>query len=181
MEIFKLIQTLDNDVNSKLSRLLILIYELVSGDNDKKIEGISKLAKLDFLLASPSLLKRIIKKPGAIKKITIPDYEIDSIENSLNFYRYNPWDENYRRLLNILIAKNLVSIKIENKSYYILITPRGTEIVNDLYKDKSFEEFKIRAKLLRTYLGNYSDSYLRMYFQKEFPELSNLNQNENIF
>ena len=55
MEVFRLIQTLENDNFTKLSRLLILIYELSGNNHEKGVDSVSKLSKLDFLMTSPLL------------------------------------------------------------------------------------------------------------------------------
>lgn len=177
MEIFRLIQILENDNSSKLSRLLILVYEL-SGDNHKKgVDSVSKLSKLDFLMTSPLLLRRIINKPNAANKIILSEHETNSIESKLKFYRYNPWDISYRNMLNVLIALGLIVMEINNLHYILKITEKGIQTVEELYKFKGFGEYRVRGKLINTYLGSYSDNYLRNFFQEKFPELSTLEPN----
>lgn len=179
MEIFLLIQKLENDKYIKLSRLLILIYELSGHNHMKGIDSVSKLSKFDFLMRSPLLLRRVIHKPKAVKKITLSDHEKNSIESQLTFYRYNPWDVSYRNILNILIALGLISLNINNAHYIIKITEKGIQVIHELYKIKGFDEYKVRGKLINTYLGNYSDNYLRSFFNETFPELSTLNPNSD--
>lgn len=181
MEVFRLIQKLENDNFTKLSRLLILIHEL-SGDNQTKgIDSVSKLSKLDFLMTSPLLLRRVIYKPNAASRIVLSEHELDSIESKLTHYRYNPWDIIYRNMLNVLIAYGLIAMDINNAHYSIKITEKGILVVQELYKIKGFEEYKVRGKLIYTYLGSYSDNYLRNFFQEKFPELSTLNLNNDEY
>lgn len=177
MEVFRLIQKLENDNFTKLSRLLILIHELSGNNHTKGVDSVNKLSKLDFLMTSPLLLKRVINKPNAANKITLSDHEVNSIESKLTFYRYNPWDISYRNMLNILIALGLIVMDINGVHYSIKITEKGIQVVQELYKFKGFDEYRVRGKLINTYLGSYSDNYLRNFFQENFPELSTLNPN----
>ncbi len=179
MEIFKLIQKLENDIPTKLSRLLILIYELSGKNQTKCISNVSKLAKFDFLMTSPLMLKRVVaKQPRSVNKLALSTYDTNSIESQNYFYKYNPWSTNYRSLLNILISKDLISVEINKLSYDIKITASGIVVVSTLYKQNCFQEYQVRAKLINTNLGSYSNEYLRDYFQEKFPELSNLNQDD---
>lgn len=175
MEIFRLIQSLENDNSTKLSRLLVLIYELSGEKHSKGVESVNKLAKLNFLMTSPILLRRIVYKPNAANKIVLSEHEINSIESKLIFYRYNPWDTGFRKLINILVAMGLTEIDIKDIHYNIVITQKGIQVVHELYKFKGFDEYRIRGKLINTYLGSYSDNYLKKFFNEKFPELSTLN------
>lgn len=183
MEVYKILKTVEGDLNTQLARLMILINDLCGVQHNKKIEGVNKLAKLDFLLKSPSYLKRGLTNIRTNVTIDIKSFEINSIESKMNLYSYIPWDENYRKLLNIIIAKGLVNITFEKDDYFIQITKAGITIADKLLKDRYFKEFSNRSKIISTHFGLYSEGYLNNFFGLHFPEIGSFNNsnNEDIF
>lgn len=182
MEIYQILKLVENDLNAQLARLMILIYHLCGENNNKKIDGINKLAKLDFLLKSPKFLQRGLLKQNSKSTISITNAESKSIEIKMNAFRYLPWDENYRKLLNIIIAKGLAKISFEKDDYFIHITTKGIELVERLKNDKYFKEFFNRSRVINTNFGSYSERYLDNFFEKHFPEIGSFKtlDNENI-
>lgn len=183
MEVYKILETVEGDLNTQLARLMILINDLCGVQHNKKVEGVNKLAKLDFLLKSPSYLKKGLTKLNTHVTIDIKSFEINSIESKMNLYRYIPWDENYRKLLNIIIAKGLVNISFEKDDYFIQISQLGITIVEELQKDRYFKEFSNRSKIISTHFGSYSEGYLNNFFGLNFPEIGSFknSNNEDIF
>ena len=68
------------------------------------MEGLTKLAKLDFLLRYPVMLERaVVAKGHSTRDVHLKDHERLSVESQM--VRDSPWDHRYRELLNILIGK----------------------------------------------------------------------------
>jgi hypothetical protein len=85
-----------------LARLLILIGAFEETDKPA-IEGITKLAKLDFLLRYPTYFERAVqKRGGSLASTPIADYERGTVEAQMVRYRFGPWDHRLRRFLNLL-------------------------------------------------------------------------------
>lgn len=182
MEIYQILKLVENDLNTQLARLMILIYHLCGETDKRKIDGINKLAKLDFLLKSPKFLQRGLLKQNSKSIISVTNEESKSIDAKTNAFRYLPWDENYRRLLNVLIARGLVRISFEKDDYFIHITTKGVELVETMKNDKYLKEFFNRSKVINTNFGLYSERYLDNFFEKNFPEIGSfkITDNEDI-
>lgn len=183
MEVYEILKTVESDINTQLARIMILVYSLCGVQNNKKIEGVNKLAKLDFLLKSPLYLKKGLTRLNTRITIEVKSFESISIESKMNLYRYIPWDENYRKLLNIIIAKGLVNISFEKDDYFIQISNNGIKLVEELKKDRYFKEFFNRSKIISTHFGSYSEEFLNRFFALHFPEIGSFNNsnNEDIF
>src|ERR1700730_1830995 len=103
----EIVTGLDRDENIHLGRLLLLLNAFDRGEAGRPaIEGITKLAKLDFLLRYPTYFERamLVRKVNP-KRIPIEDYERKTVEAQMVRYRFGPWDHRYRRFLNIMAAK----------------------------------------------------------------------------
>ena len=183
MEVYEILKIVEGDLNTQLARLMILIDDLCGVQHNKKIDGINKLAKLDFLLKSPSYLKKGLTKLRTNITINIESFELDSIESKTNLYRYIPWDENYRKILNIIIARDLVNISFEKDDYFIQISHKGILIAEELKQDRYFKEFVNRSKIISTHFGSYSEGFLNSFFEKYFPEIGSfkISNNEDLF
>lgn len=56
-----IVNHLEGDDSLHLGRLLVLIDAFAGKAGDQKLEGLTKLAKLDFLLRYPAFLERAIR------------------------------------------------------------------------------------------------------------------------
>ncbi len=185
MRIIDILSSLENSDDFHLARLLILLGAFAGRENLKEMEGLTKLAKLDFLLRYPIFLERAIKIRTTEIKISEPidvqvaDYERISIESNMVRFKYGPWDFKYRKLINILIAKGLVNTRIENQTIILSLTPQGFEISKQLMKSESFNDINYRAKLLNRYF-DLTGNHLKEFIYENFPEVITLKFGEEI-
>lgn len=162
------------------ARLLFLLNAFSRDPNGGAIEGLTKLAKLDFLFRYPSLLERALEaKHKSIKDVNLQDYEKYSVETKMVRYRFGPWDHRYREFLNILVAKGLASINIEGKTVVISITKRGQKLVEELSSDYIFEPYVKRASILKRHF-DLKGTNLMNFIYHTFPEIISLQANSPI-
>lgn len=64
----ELLANLDENPVLHEARLLLLLLAFAGDDNSGSIDGIAKLAKLDFLLRYPTLLKKALEVKGCSTK-----------------------------------------------------------------------------------------------------------------
>lgn len=163
-----------------LARLLILLGAL-GGKQQKPVDGIMKLAKLDFLLRYPTYLERALLSAGQdANKVAVQEHERTSIESKMVRFRYGPWDGRYRRWIGILFARGLAQTRVEGRTVYVGLTPAGEEVANTLCKIESFSAQKKRADLLKKVFGDYSGTKIKDFIYKVFPEVINLKWGEEI-
>jgi hypothetical protein len=171
---------LERDRTLHQARLLLLLRAFAGGDNSKNIEGLTKLAKLDFLLRYPTYLERAIaKREGNPTKVGVRDEERVSVESRMIRYRYGPWDERYRELLNELVGRELAHVAVRGRTIDIGLTHRGFSYADDLGGSPAYEDVWRRARLLKSNL-DLSATRLMHFVYETFPEIADLRLREEI-
>lgn len=163
-----------------IARLLILLDAFSEDGDAGSVEGLTKLAKLDFLLRYPVMLERALKTKGkSVDKVMLEDYERQSVESEMVRYRFGPWDHRYREFLNILVGKGLAVVTVEGRKVVISITTKGQHKAKELAQLDLFEPYFRRSKLLRRNF-DLRASYLMNFIYSTFPEIISLRSNAPI-
>lgn len=162
------------------ARLLLILAAFSDSNDQAGIEGLTKLAKLDFLLRYPKFLERALDtRRRSTRVVKIQPYERESVESRMVRYKYGPWDHRYYRFLNLLIAKGLAHLKFDGKAVKIGLTPQGIEIAQQIAKTPPFSDITRRSKILKTHF-NLTGTYLKNFIYKTFPEIVSLRIDEVI-
>lgn len=171
----------ENSDELHMARLLLLLQAFDKG-KDKKVEGIMKLAKLDFLLRYPNCLEKVLQIQNVknSEEAEIKDYERNTVETKMIRFRYGPWDKRYRRWIGLLVAKGLVTAFVEKKTVYVGLTERGKEIANNLGIEEDFQILSIRSKLIIKAVGSLSATKLKDFVYQNFPEILDMKWGEDI-
>lgn len=181
MNLFEIMTNIELDDNSHLARLLILLYQFSLRKEKKYIEGITKLAKLDFLLRYPVALERaLVKKNKTTKKCEIQEYERQNVESRMVRYKYGPWDFRYREFINILIGKGMVNVQMTGNRIDIEITDEGEQIAKKICKDKNYNLVNTRAEILRRNF-DITGTNLKNFIYATFPEIASMELGEPIY
>ncbi|MBI5846626.1 MAG: hypothetical protein HZB31_01490 [Nitrospirae bacterium] len=171
---------LDQSPKLHVARILILLAAFVEDGQDGAIEGLTKLAKLDFLLRYPIMLERALEaKKRSIREVQIEDHELHSVESEMVRYRFGPWDHRYREFLNILVAKGLVSISMEGRKVVITTTEQGRIRAQELANDEVFKPYVRRSKILKRHFDINATTLMRFIYDT-FPEIISLRANAHI-
>jgi hypothetical protein len=180
MSLFITLSNLEENRKYHLGRLLVLLLEFSKKSNAKEIEGLTKLAKLDFLLRYPQYLEKALL---AVKKINtfvkIRDHEKTSVESKMVRFKYGPWDHRYREFINLLVGLDLVYLRLESRTYRIGLTIKGIEIAETLALSVEFNDLDERAKLLRKNF-DWNGTRLKDFIYETFPEIGNMQYGEQI-
>ncbi len=180
MSLFHTLSGLEANDDFHLSRLLILLGAFSGKDGTGAIEGLTKLAKLDFLLRYPVYLEQALEaKKKSTRNVEVVDYERMSVESSMVRFRYGPWDFRYRRFINLLVAKGLATVNVKGKTIEVGLTSNGLQAVNALSEDEAFNDTVRRAKLLKTHF-NQKGTHLMKFIYETFPEIATLRLGERI-
>ena len=92
------LSSLEQDDSLHLARLMLILRSLAADSPETPLAGLTKLAKLDFLLRYPVFLERALQARHAnATNVKTEDYERLSVESAMVRYRFGPWDERYRR------------------------------------------------------------------------------------
>lgn len=176
----EIVNHLEGDDSLHLGRLLVLIDAFAGRAGDQKIEGLTKLAKLDFLLRYPAFLERAIRVRGNdAAKVNVEEFERNSIEARMVRFKYGPWDHRYRRFLNILAGRGLINVHTEGRTVIIGQTERGREAAEMLKAEPEYAGIRQRAVLLKRHM-NLTATTLMEFIYEHFPEVASLRMGETI-
>jgi hypothetical protein len=180
MNLLSTLSQIENNDDLHLGRLLVLLGEFAGDHGAGTVDGLTKLAKLDFLLRYPVYLERALKIRGAATtKLQLEDFERKSIESTMVRFRFGPWDFRYRRFLNLLIAKGLVRMTIEGRTVSLGLTDEGVAKSKELSTQDRFTKTAERAHLLKQNLDLSATNLMRFIYDT-FPEISSMAFGEEI-
>lgn len=163
-----------------LARLLILLRANAKR-SDKPVNGIMKLAKLDFLLRYPNCLRRALLALGQKSEAeSIPEAERNTIEARMIRFRFGPWDKRYRRWIGLLIAKGLAQAYVEGRTVNVKLTESGRLMAEQLAELPEFISLVERSALIAKRLGNFGGSKLKDFIYRVFPEIVDMQWGRSI-
>lgn len=180
MDLVETIAELDAEPDLHAARLLVLISAFSGARQGDAVEGLTKLAKLDFLLRYPVMLERALAAKGhSTRDVQLEDHERLSVESQMVRYRFGPWDHRYREFLNILVGKGLVTISVEGRKVVIALTERGQILASELGANPIFQDYARRSSLLKRHFDMQATTLMRFIYET-FPEVVSLRSNERI-
>lgn len=125
---------IENDVDIRLVRLLILVKGLSYSKMKKPILTIDKIASYDFLLRYPEILHKTTKLEDYKQSFELERYEFNNIESTYPditmLYDYKI----LHNLLQILLCYGYITI-INSKETFYIITEEGISFLDSLNSD----------------------------------------------
>jgi hypothetical protein len=186
----KILQTavaVENSDEFNEARLLLLLNAASGKDQiAKPLEGIMKLAKMDFLLRYPNILVRALNVVGETKKsareamATISEQDRDTIEARMIRFRFGPWDPRYRRWLSILVAKQLATVYREGRTVKIQLSSKGVALAKELSEAEIFKPLAERAAIVHLAVGSMAPTKITAFVYKIAPEIVNMKWGRSI-
>jgi hypothetical protein len=180
LKIIHLASEIEQSDDFHIARLLLLL-KAASGRSNKPIQGIMKLAKLDFLLRYPNCLVRVLQELGNVAAANeIPEQERDTIEARMIRFRFGPWDKRYRRWIGILVSKGLANTYVEGRTVNVKLTQEGIEVASRLAELRDFQPLFKRSEIIASTVGGYSATKLKEFVYKVFPEIVSMRWGRDI-
>jgi hypothetical protein len=152
----------DDVLEFHAARLLMLLKICGTGG---RIDGLTKMAKLDFFVRYPPFFDKICESLGV--GIESP---ISSVESSMVRFHYGPWDKRYYQVLGYLESKHIISISKQGNAYHIALTNDGKGIAKHLAADPAFSGLSEQMKRVKQVLGGKAGSTLKNMIYKVFDE-----------
>lgn len=180
MDFLESLVALESNAPLHSARLLILLNAFHDRNGRQEIEGLTKLAKLDFFLRYPVMLEKALEaRRRSAKLAEVQPYERNSVESKMVRYRYGPWDHRYRQFLALMVGQGLVQVRKQGLGFMIGLTDRGHETANMLAEMSEFVAIARRAEVLRDSLDLTATGIMRFVYET-FPEIASLKLNEEI-
>lgn len=188
MSLFNILADLESDDDLHLARLLILLGAFAGRNKTGTVEGLTKLAKLDFLLRYPVYLERALearkraRQDATIKpkeEAAVQEHERHSVESAMVRFKFGPWDHRYRRFLNLLIAHGLATVSLEGRAYHIGLTAAGYAKAQQLAAMEENKDLASRTRVVKRCFDMGGTS-LKDFIYDTFPEIVSLRLGEEI-
>jgi len=180
MDVVETVADLDQAPELHAARLLLLLDGLSEEDEGYAVQGLTKLAKLDFLLRYPVMLQKALEAKGkSTRDVKLENHERNNVESEMVRYRFGPWDHRYRSFLNILVAKSLVTVNIEGRTVVISLTESGRGCASELAKQDVFEPYARRSRVLKRHF-DITATHLMQFIYETIPEVGSLRSGESI-
>lgn len=160
------------------ARLLLLLRH-AANRGEGTVQGITKLAKIDFLLRYPKYFQRLVDKLNEQRKrpikVSLQPHEEDTVESKMIRFRYGPWDPRYRRWIGILVAKGLADTYLKGRTVHVRLTEPGVSLANKLAEREEFMDLDARSRLIDKTVGSQSGQWLKDTIYEVVPELTGMN------
>jgi hypothetical protein len=186
LRLVKAVAETENLDDFHLGRLLVLLgsadaLRTTAITKAKAVEGITKLAKLDFLLRYPTCLERALielgRDPG---EADVRARERTSIEAKMVRFRYGPWDTRYRRWLGLLAARGLVTLGLQGNTVQIGLSDTGRAVAAQFRDDPLFSDLSRRADVVVKAVGSMSATRIRDFVYEAVPEIVDMKWGREI-
>jgi hypothetical protein len=152
----------DDVLEFHAARLLLLLK--LCGQTGR-IDGLTKMAKLDFFVRYPEFFNI------ACNKLGVPtSTPVRRIESSMIRFHYGPWDKRYYHILGYLEAKQLVGIVSRGNMYELKLTKLGNDVADRLRKDRAFREIVEHMRQVKKVLGAKAGSTLKKLVYELFED-----------
>lgn len=161
--------TADQITEFHAARILLLIY--ICGTKAKttglfRIDGLTKLAKLDFFIRYPDFFRRAMEHLGeyGVKGPTAP------IESAMIRHHYGPWDNRYYQVLAFLESRELIAVAKQDKAFIFTLSESGQALAMKLAKAESFSSLNARMVEARNVFKDKSGDWLKKLVYSLFDE-----------
>jgi hypothetical protein len=186
LRIVRAVAETENLDDFHLGRLLVLLGSADARKSSaitkvRAVEGITKLAKLDFLLRYPTCLERALRELGRDPtEAQVQPRERTSIEAKMVRFRYGPWDARYRRWLGLLVARGLVTLGVQGNTIQIGLSDSGRRVAAEFRSNPLFVTLAHRADVIVKAVGGMSATKLKGFVYEAVPEIVDMKWGEEI-
>lgn len=175
-----------DDLAYHQTRVLLLV-DAVAGavGNAKKLDGLTKLAKLDFLLRYPALANLVLDNLNiddarmhlSPKQVSAPT----DVDDPMVRYKYGPWDDRYYPVVGALVSRGLLKYaKGRRGSVALSMTPAGKNLAKSLRGDPLWSEVADRCDAVAEASSGMSGNAIKELIYRRLPALMNRPHRQEI-
>jgi DNA-binding PadR family transcriptional regulator len=153
----------DDILEFHAGRLLLLLS--TCGGTTGTINGLTKMAKLDFFVRYPDFFSAALAE-GLRRKAV----RTDAVEAAMVRHHYGPWDKRYYHILASLEARRLVTIVMTGRARRIALTALGKATVKKLLANEAFRDVVAHMRNVNAALGRKTGNELKTMIYDLFDE-----------
>lgn len=141
-----------DDLAYHQARVLLLVQAVAAEPgHNRKLDGLTKLAKLDFLVRYPALAGVVLNDlDDTDPRMHVGDRELSApteVEDPMTRYKYGPWDDRYYPVIGALVSRGLLRyVKGRRGSVALTVTRSGRQLAEALSEDELWREIADRCE-----------------------------------
>lgn len=180
------LNALKEDLAYHQMRVLILIAAVAeSPGHARKLDGLTKLAKLDFLTRYPALAPVVLRDlEPSDPRLHLSDAEVLSptdVEAPMIRYKYGPWDDRYYPVIGSLVGRGLVKyVRGRKGSVALAPTPAGKRSASAISALPEWQELRDRCQAVTDASSGMTGSALKNLIYERLSNLMNRPHRELI-
>lgn len=158
--------------DAHVARVLLLL-DAFSSPSGETLDGLTKLAKLDFLLRYPAFLDALRERLELQDDEWQPAREAErlAVADPMVRYKYGPWDDRYYPLIGSLVGRGLAEYSKGRGRVALRVTDEGHRIAVAIRHSREWQEVASRIAVLRRHF-DLPGSQLKTLIYDTFPGLA---------
>lgn len=159
------------NLDDHLGRVLMLLRHF-GPSNERPLRGLTKLAKLDFLLRYPVFTERLLVNRGLPWTFGTAPSESErlAVESRMIRFKYGPWDDRYYPILGALCGLGLVGVHRSGRSLQFSLSTAGSRLAAELAERPEWREVDERAHFLQRNF-DLTGTQLKNVIYRELPDV----------
>ncbi len=148
------------------ARLLLLVSicgTKVRKTGDMRLDGLTKMAKLDFLVRYPEFFEKLARHLGESVSANMRD-----VESSMVRFHYGPWDDRYYHILAYVESRGLLNICKVGSTFQFALTSLGSQIAEQLGEATAFADLKTHIMQVNSLVGKMPGTKLKVLIYEVF-------------
>ncbi|WP_410674117.1 hypothetical protein [Amycolatopsis sp. cmx-4-68] len=168
---------LREDLAYHQARVLLLVTAVsATKGHASKLDGLTKLAKLDFLLRYPALAPQVLDRLDRTDPrlhLSVNEFSAPTdVEAPMTRYKYGPWDDRYYAIIGALIGRGLLRYTAARKgSVAVTPTPAGRRLAGELGHSRQWTDVNDRSHAIAEASANMTGNALKDRIYERLADL----------
>jgi hypothetical protein len=156
--------------------LLVVTATAAERGHAGKLDGLTKLAKLDFLVRYPALATEVLE-PLDVRdpRLHLGEDEVrdpTAVEAPMTRYKYGPWDDRYYAIIGALVGRGLLRYTKGRKGSVALVpTPAGRQLAAQMAATAEWAEIADRSRAVAEASRGLTGSSLKNLIYQRLADL----------
>lgn len=182
----EMLSAMVDDLAYHQGRVLLLVRAVAEEPgNAGKLDGLTKLAKLDFLVRYPALAPVVLDELSE----TDPDLHLDYadlseptvVSDPMTRYKYGPWDDKYYPVIGALVSRGLLKYaRGRQGSVAFVPTKSGRALADDLAADSPWQGIDDQCRAVARASAGLTGNALKLRIYERLAELMDRPHREMI-
>lgn len=128
-----------------------------------RIDGLTKLAKLDFFARYP-----VFFADACLARGEAPPPITSGIESAMVRHHYGPWDKRYYHVLAFLEGTALMTVSRQEGNYRFTLTEEGVARANEIAQTDAYALLVAQLRHLKRVFGGKSGEAIKRFIYEQF-------------